>query len=113
MVEVARAARSIIDRELDQAHTEWARLPEVEATIDSWPEDEALDYLNEWSLQVDTVSTLRKRAARGELTPEQQARFEELLPIVERNRPIIDRLINGSPADAASSAPRDHQNGAA
>ena len=54
-----------------------------------------MDFLNEWSLEEDTLSMLREREARAELTREQQARYERVLEIVTRNRPIIVRLMDG------------------
>jgi type II secretory pathway component GspD/PulD (secretin) len=54
-----------------------------------------VDFLNEWSLEEDNLSMLREREARAELTREQQARYEQVLEIVTRNRPIIARLMDG------------------
>ena len=110
MVDVARSSKQHIERDLDRAYREWSRLPEVERTIDAWPDYEAIDYLVQWGLEEMNLNRLRRYAERGELRPDQQARFEALLPIVERNRPIIDRLINGSPTDGASSERHDRQN---
>ena len=82
-----------VDRELDRAERSWTRLPTVAEEIDSWPEDAALDLLNEWSLEDDNLLVLKQRAARAELTPEQQDRYRRVVEIVAQNRPIIARLL--------------------
>jgi len=83
----------VIDRELDRAERSWGRLPQVVRSIDTWPEDEALDFLNEWSLEEYNLAVLRERAARSELSPEQQARYQHVLEIVSRHRPLVARLL--------------------
>jgi hypothetical protein len=93
MVDIARTSHQKIDRELDRAERSWARLPAVVGEIDSWPEDDALDFLNEWSLEEDNLLILAQRAARFELTPEQYDRYRRLMEVVDRNRPIIAELM--------------------
>jgi hypothetical protein len=77
---------------LDRAEQSWTRLPAVAEEIASWPEDAALDFLNEWSLEEDNLLVLEQRAARAELTQEQQDRYRRLTDLVARNRPIIAGL---------------------
>jgi hypothetical protein len=98
MVDLARTTPETIDRELARAERSWGRLPEISEAIDRWPDDKAEDFLNEWSLEEDNLSGLRERAARAELTPEQQARYERLLEMVTRYRPIIACLMDGTAA---------------
>ena len=94
MVDIARTRNQKIDHELERAERSWARLPAVAEAIESWPEDEALDFLNEWSLEEDNLHVLQQRAARAELTPEQQDRYRRVVEIVARNRPIIAGLLS-------------------
>jgi hypothetical protein len=95
MVEVARTTPEIVERELTRAEQAWGQLPEVAALIGRWSEDEALDFLNEWSLEEDNLAVLRGRSARAELTPGQHTRFERVLELATRHRPIIARLMDG------------------
>jgi hypothetical protein len=87
-------AETKIDWELERAIREWARLPEVEASIDSWPDDEALDFVFEWTLEEDRLDRLVAHARRGELTVRQQGRYATLEALVKKHRPIVDRLIS-------------------
>lgn len=112
MAEVTRDTHVWIEQDLDRAFREWSRLPEVEATIDTWPEYEALDFLNTWALEEENLNRLRVWNERGDLAPDQAARYIELVALAERNRPIVDRLINGSPADTTSES-QGLRNGAA
>lgn len=93
MVDRGRTSQQQIDHELGRAEQSWARLPAVAEAIESWPEDEALDFLNEWSLEEDNLLVLKQRAAHGELTPTQQDRYRRVVEIVAQNRPIIVRLL--------------------
>ncbi len=113
MVTVRRTGPLDTDELLDYATRQWSRLPEVEATIDDWPEEVIIDFLSEWPLEEMHLERFQARSERGELTAAQEARYRQLVQLAERNRPIIDRLINGSPGDTASPAPRDRQDGVA
>jgi hypothetical protein len=88
-----RPSRQNIDHELDRAERSWDRLPAVARLIDDWTDDEALDFLNEWSLEEDNLLVLKQRAARNELTPAQQDRYRHVIGLVAQNRPIIADLL--------------------
>ena len=95
MAQLAAPEQARIDRELDHAIREWGRLPAVEADLAEWPEDAALDFVFEWSLEDERLHRLAVHAQRGELTARQLDRYERLLQLVERHRPIVERLIDG------------------
>ena len=61
---------------------------------DSWTEDKRLDFVLEWSIREDRLHSLRKICERGEMSPEQRARFAQLETVVARNRAAIDRLLD-------------------
>jgi hypothetical protein len=94
MAQLAPLQQEKIDREIDLAIREWERLPEVEATIDGWPEDDALDLVFEWTLAEDRLDRLAGHAERGELTDQQWQQYEQLEALVRRHRPIVERLIS-------------------
>jgi hypothetical protein len=95
MAQLTTLEQTRIDHDLDHALREWGRLPDVEAVIDAWPEDEMLTFVQEWTLEEDRLRRLASHAARDELTSDQQIRFRDLLALVGRHRPIVDRLIEG------------------
>lgn len=111
MVTVRRTGPLNADELLDHATRQWSRLPEVETTIDDWPEEVMIDFLSEWPLEEMHLERFQAQLERGELTAGQQAKYRQLVELAERNRPIIDRLINGSPADVGSLDSHDIQNG--
>src|SRR3954468_15715510 len=80
-----------LDRDLDHALREWARLPEVEAAFGAWPEDTALDFVFEWTVEEDRLHRLTAHAERGELTGPQQKRYQKLMALVRLHRPITER----------------------
>ena len=85
-----------VDRELDRALRAWSRLPTVEAEFAGWPDDVALDFVFEWSLEEERLRRLATRAERGELTARQLERYAQLLQTVKRHRPIVERLIESA-----------------
>ncbi len=95
MAQLTTLQQTRIDHDLDHAFREWGRLPDVEAALDDWPEDEALTFVYEWALEEDRLRRLAGHAERQELTPHQQKRYQDLLALVGRHRPIVNRLIDG------------------
>jgi hypothetical protein len=94
MAQLAAPEQAKIDHDLDRALRVWERLPEVEADFRNWPEDAALDFVFEWTLEEDRLDRLALHAAQGDLTSAQQKRHQQLLALVERHRPIVERLIS-------------------
>jgi hypothetical protein len=95
MAQLTTLQQTRIDHDLDHAFREWGRLPDIEATINGWPEDEVLTFVYEWALEEDRLRRLADHAERQELTPHQQKRYRDLLTLVKRHRPIVTRLIDG------------------
>ncbi len=85
---VRRHVRLLLDHSLDQ----WQRLPQVEAAIDQWDVIDQIVFIEEWPLEEQHLKMLEEYACAGALNPEQVRRFDELKQIVERHRPIIERL---------------------
>jgi hypothetical protein len=78
---------------LEDAAEIWSSLPEVERRLDELDYFEALPYLEEWALQEQRLKRLERHYQAGDMIPKQQRRYEELLEIVGRNRPIVERLL--------------------
>jgi hypothetical protein len=84
-----------IDRLLERALAAWQSLPDVEREINEWDLVDQLVFVEEWPIEEDRLLALSGHAARGELTDKQRARYDALLRIVERHRPIVERLRAG------------------
>ena len=85
---------SQIYAQLGVAETRWATLPGVEREIESWDPEDASAFAFEWGVEDHRLRTLEDDARSGLMTPEQLSRYEGLLRVVEKNRPIINRLQN-------------------
>ncbi len=97
MAHLASSATSSanIDRYyLDYLFAEWADLPEVEREWPTWEEPARLLFVVEWPMREDRLALLRQQVADGLLAPEQMGRYHELLALIEKHRPILDRLLS-------------------
>lgn len=92
-VERRTEGKESIDLVLAGSLDAWRRLPEVEREIDSWDQDDAVDYLCCWPVQEVRLERLADEAREGEMTDEQLRSYSDLLDVVATNRPIIERLL--------------------
>ncbi|HZQ99400.1 MAG TPA: hypothetical protein VFC93_11355 [Chloroflexota bacterium] len=92
MVKAATTVRERIEQLLTSLRADWERLPTVEAEIGGWDLLDQLTFVEEWPLVEQKLDELARYADEGQLTPAQAARYRGLLDVVERNRPIIQRL---------------------
>lgn len=95
MAQVDRATRADVDHLLKWATAAWKELPEVEREIDSWDLLAQLVFTEEWPIEEDRLLRLAQLARSGEFTETQHARYRELLSLVERNRPVLERIMQG------------------
>jgi hypothetical protein len=93
MAYVGPATRADVDHLLERARAAWEGLAEVEREIDSWDLIDQIVYIEEWQIQDDRLKLLAQYAQSGQFTEAQHIRYQDLLSLVERNRPIIDRLL--------------------
>ena len=94
MAYVAHEVHTRSDDYLDYLFSEWCDLPEVEREWPTWKEAARLLFVLEWPIKEDHLHQLRQWVAEGVLTPEQMARYRELLALVEKHRPILERLLS-------------------
>lgn len=112
MAQVAREPRSRtdIDYHLDYQFRSWQSVPEY---AEWWPGMDATEqemFHLEWvGITESRLAELRRWAAQGVLTPAQRERYDELLRLVERHRPILARLLG----DDANPAPAPADDGGA
>ncbi|MFL5201554.1 MAG: hypothetical protein ACJ8B9_05610 [Microvirga sp.] len=92
MAHVGRATHVDIDHLLDRAIAGWEELTEVEQEIDGWDLIDQIVFIEEWPLEEERLRRLARYAQADDLTEGQRLRYEDLLRLVERQRPIITRL---------------------
>ena len=92
-VTLPAATRARIDNYLDYLLGQWRRIPEIAAEWDQWEDYEQFDFVIEWPIREDRLLQLRGWDDEGLLTPEQRARFADLLALIDRHRPTLDRLL--------------------
>jgi hypothetical protein len=68
-------------------------LPEVDAEWDTWDDIQQLDFVFEWDIKRDRLSELEHWAEQGLLTVDQRQRYRRLLELMDKRRPILDRLL--------------------
>jgi hypothetical protein len=76
---------------LEYLLTAWQELPSVERTIDDWDLIEQIDYVEEWSVKESLLLELT-RCAPNAMTDEQRQKYDELQKVIEKHRPILQRL---------------------
>jgi len=97
MARLARRADVTADVDrfyLEYLEREWLRLPETERCWGAMEEMERLDFVLEWPIKEDRLAQLDAWVAEGVLTPEQMGRYRELQALVDRHRPIVERLLS-------------------
>ena len=83
-----------IERRLRALLAEVEDLPNVSAEWDQWSEGNQVSYSLDWDhLMADYLTELDGYYRAGDMTPDQQARYYELLRKLEANLPII-RCLN-------------------
>lgn len=93
------AHHSAVSSDVDRYHLAyleraWRRLPDVERQWGEMQETERLDFVLEWGIKEDRLAQLDAWVAEGHLTPEQMVRYRELQVLVEKHRPIVERLLS-------------------
>lgn len=71
---------------------EWNTVPEY---AEWWPELDAVEkevIQMEWAIPQGRLAEVRDWSEKGLLSPEQQARYEALLKLIEQHRPTLERL---------------------
>ncbi len=74
----------------------WQEVPAVARDFDRRDSQDQLDYVTETvSMHQDRLHMLQGWALAGLLSPEQQARYEALVALIKRNRPLLDEIMHG------------------
>jgi hypothetical protein len=92
MAQVIPGVRERVDFLLDYLTTAWQELPAVEHKIDQWDQLDQIDYIEEWSPKESLLRELSLYAADGVLNNGQRRRYGTLQRMIQRNRPILERL---------------------
>lgn len=88
-------AQSLIDLYLDLGREAWTSLPRTLQDIRAWDVDDAADFIDEWSLQHVYLEYLETH--RGDMDPDQAARYEVLVALSRSHSDLEYELINGHP----------------
>ncbi|HEX5505658.1 MAG TPA: hypothetical protein VFW96_23775 [Thermomicrobiales bacterium] len=78
---------------LDYLLQTWQGVPDTAAEWSEWDEYSRFVFAFDWDVPEDRLGQLKRWAAQGLFTPAQRARYDELLRLVERNRPILNALL--------------------
>lgn len=72
---------------------EWKDIPVVAVEWEEWEDHEQLDFVLEWTIREDRLHQLQGWCEQGLFTPVQQARYDELLQLVTRYRPMLEQRL--------------------
>jgi hypothetical protein len=92
MAQVANSVHQHIDIVLVRLLNAWQYLPAAINEIDDWDIVDQIVYVEEWSPDEQLLAVLHKYDQDGALTTDQSARYQELLALVEKNRPLLNDL---------------------
>jgi hypothetical protein len=82
-----------IDAELRASFSTWHGVQADAAEWDEWDEDSKLLYDIEYcSMAFDRLGRLERWAEAGQMTAEQRARYDQLLALVEKTRPLLRQM---------------------
>ena len=93
MAQVASEVSARIDHFLDYSFNEWESVPDYIEEFPTWDDLQQLAFVHEWDIRRSGLHVLEDYAAQGAMTPAQQARYQELLVLVQRYEPAIERLL--------------------
>ena len=82
-----------IERYLDYLTSEWEGVPFLAEEWHEWDEHSRFSFAMDWPIREDRLRELRQWGEQDVLTPAQRAQYGELLELVARNRPILERLL--------------------
>lgn len=100
MANLVSEREKYITRILNNSLDNWETLPEVEKEFDDLHVLDQQDLLvDEWPMQEQFLDYLAEAHQFKEMNPEQEQRYQALLKLVEKNRPIVERIY----ADAYSN----------
>lgn len=85
-----------LDKILYFAWDDWESLPGLEEEFDSLHELDQQEYLvDEFISREKELDRLARAYQFGEMNPEQEQKYQALLKLVEKNRPILERIYAG------------------
>lgn len=93
MAQVTADVSSRIDHFLDYALSEWTAVPSYAEEFDTWDEIQQLAFVHEWAIRESALQVLRESAGQGLLSRGQRSRYDELLKLVARHCPTLERLL--------------------
>lgn len=71
----------------------WHGVPDLAAEWSEWDEHSRLVFALDWGVADDRLHQLAQWAAQGLLTSAQQARYDDLLGLMARHRPLLATLL--------------------
>lgn len=100
MAQVAQDAQlqATIDDYLDYLIHTWKSVPLNAQEWDAWDDLSQLSFVVNWGVPADRLDQLRRWAEGDRLTAKQQVRYQELLTLVERYRPILEAMLEDETA---------------
>jgi len=71
---------------------EWAAIPSVAASWESWSPEDRYDFWVEWPIREERLDELERLRCEGQLTPSQGKHLAELRLLIATHRPVLEQL---------------------
>ena len=84
-----------IDRYLAYLWAEWEGVPGVAQEWPDWDELSRPSFAVDWPIREDRLGQVRRWADQRLLGESQRRRLDDLLALIGRHRPTLDRLLAG------------------
>jgi hypothetical protein len=95
MAEVARDITADVDWLIDYLFAEWEDVPNIAREWPTWTQVDRVHALIDWPVVESNLHVLEDYAAKGMLTPIQDARYTQLRALITKYRPVLRRLMQG------------------
>lgn len=82
------------DRYLSYLRREWRGVQELVEQWDSWDEHSRLVFELNWAVPEDRLAQLRSWYEADLLSADRRRHYEELMALVDRMRPVLDRMLD-------------------
>jgi hypothetical protein len=90
-----RTTRSSLERDVAIAMSNWEDVSWVAAEWTRWSEETQLDYFIDWPVVEERTQRLLAMESTLPEDDERTAKLRLLRALVERNRPLVERMMSG------------------
>ena len=96
MAQVVPDVKTEVNWLLAYLDKKWRDVPEIARTWETWDPIDQEVFVLEWAIPRSHLLRLQEHVARGQLSPAQQARYEDLQRLMQEHGSTLGRLMADS-----------------